>query len=530
MEAKPEQATNNIAHCLESSPSSRGTIKPRNGVGFDAQIYIAGKQYRKRFKTEQEATRWIEQMQSGKVPTETKRTGNPKLKSIKHAGGTYRPIANGKIDAQIRIAGIPQRKRCKTEQEAVRWIEQTRDGDTPLTIAESAEARRAFKLVAQYGHGKSLIECLRSGLDADITQSITLDRSIDEYLKMVYSSRAEKTYCDYKMHLGNIRKYLGDGTPLGDVTRETVARYASTLLSKPTSHNHFLRAFSAFCNWAIKCGFMVKSPLKSIVKVKQEAPKRLFLSIEQTKLLLKRTLQLHSEIMPYVCISLFAGVRPFETMRLSSENFNLETEYIKLSGNITKSSKGVGRMVKIRSNLKKWLEAYPVAGRVTTLNPTTIAKYLRQIDKFDDAGNRIGLSPDCMRHSFATYAAAESGEPGRTAMEMGHSESVAKIHYIGLVTKTEGTRYFEITPKSLAAEAKVATEKQPPLDQKDGQRDAKLDRMATALVERLELEESLGNTKPINVTKWADAQGLSVDPSIVEYERKAEENGTQDEY
>lgn len=481
MEAKPEQTTNNIAHCLKSSPSSRGTIKPRNGVGFDAQIYIAGKQYRKRFKTEQEATRWLEQMQSGKVPTETKRTDNPKFKSIKHAGGTYRSIANGKIDAQIRIAGIPQRKRCKTEQEAVRWIEQTRDGDTPLTIAESAEARRAFKLVAQYGHGKSLIECLRSGLDADITHSISLDKAIDEYLKTVFASKASKTYDDYKMHLGNIRKYLGAEIPLSSITRESMARYTSTLLSKPTTHNHFIRAFSAFANWSILCGYMVKSPLRGIAKAKQSNPKREFLTVAQTKQLLTRTIKLHPELMPYVCIGLFAGVRPFETMRLTKANIYMAEGNIELTGDITKSAKGVGRMVPMRDNLKAWLEVFSVNERLTTLNPTTIAKYLRQIDKIDE-NTRIGLSPDVMRHSFATYDVAESKNTAESAYNMGHSEQISKTYYRGLATKTEGTAYFAITPESLINEAEAKKNPQTTIDKLEAQSDREWQEFSRTMV------------------------------------------------
>ncbi len=102
-------------------------------------------------------------------------------------------------------------------------------------------------------------------------------------------------------------------------------------------------------------------------------------------------------------------------------------------------------------NLKEWLSYYPVTDRVTNLSVSPILKRLRTVDKLAN-GRKIGPSPDCMRHSYATYSIALSQDSAATALSMGHSEQINKLHYRGLATIEQGKAYFNISPSTIMFE------------------------------------------------------------------------------
>lgn len=207
----------------------------------------------------------------------------------------------------------------------------------------------------------------------------------------------------------------------------------------------------------MKCGYSDNNVMNGLSFAKIKPPKRLFLSVEKTKGLLRGTAILYPELMPYVILSMFAGIRPAEIMRLSAGDFS-DAGYIQLSGEVTKSKSGIGRMIEMRDNLKDWLAIYPITGKATPfVDMSPILKRLRLIDR----QYTVGLSHDCMRHTYATYAFAHDETGEKLAKEMGHSESVGMTHYRGLVTKEQGKAYFAITPDSLIAEAEQANNTQP---------------------------------------------------------------------
>jgi len=356
-------------------------------------------------------------------------------------GGTYRQNLNGGYDCQIYVAGIQHRKRVRRQSQAKEWLEQMAKGITPLTAGQIHEAQQAFALVLSQGNGKTLLECLRCGLDNDTLKTISLGDAVTKYLDYVAGKCAKQTVDNYRLHLGRVKAFLGADTTLPSINDDNLKGYTDTLTHSPQTFNHFLRAFKAFWNWSIKQRFVVKDPTKYLSYLETKTPSRKFLSIEQTKILLKRTASMYPDLMPYVCLGLFAGIRPAETLRLTKEYIMLNTGYIKVDDNVSKTS--TGRLIQMPENLKAWLSLYPVQDKVVYISESPLKKRMREID-----GGLVGLSPDCLRHSYATYSIALSQDAAATALAMGHSEQINKLHYRGLVTQKDGQAYFAITPDS----------------------------------------------------------------------------------
>ena len=59
---------------------------------------------------------------------------------------------------------------------------------------------------------------------------------------------------------------------------------------------------------------------------------------------------------------------------------------------------------------------------------------------------------DATRHTFATYALALTGDPGRVSLWLGHEGNPRMLytHYRGLATKAEAEKYFALRPTGSA--------------------------------------------------------------------------------
>lgn len=307
-----------------------------------------------------------------------KSTGRQKIKCH---GGSFYALPNGSISAQISVNGKQSRRLFKSPKDAEKWLALLAGGEQPLTAWQTTEAKRAYQLVLQQGNGKSLLECLQIGLNATSTTATTLSKAIDEYLKSIQGSVAPITYNDYRLYLFQLQKSLGEQLNLMALSRLGISDYLAQYRNKPHSYNHALRSISAFCNWAVKCAYLQSSPVMGLSKLQIKQQDISFLSVDQSRKLLISAAKTRKDMVQYIAISLFAGLRPWEAMRLTSEDINLETGYIRLGATKTKSKKGSGRMIPIRGTLKSWLDMYPVEGALTTLKPVTINLAMRNIAK-----------------------------------------------------------------------------------------------------------------------------------------------------
>lgn len=64
--------------------------------------------------------------------------------------------------------------------------------------------------------------------------------------------------------------------------------------------------------------------------------------------------------------------------------------------------------------------------------------------------------PDVMRHSFASYLLAKTGDPADVALQLGHSQgsSVLWDHYRALVSAKDAERFFGIYPDKTSTKAR----------------------------------------------------------------------------
>jgi integrase len=246
---------------------------------------------------------------------------------------------------------------------------------------------------------------------------------------------------DLNVRLGRFKKDFGERMA-ATITSEEIDDWLSNLRDERTGQNlsrlsrsNYARALGVMFAFALKRKYATENPLKGIEKptanVKPEV-----LTVEQTVRLLESA---SPEILPYIAIGAFAGLRASEIERLDWRDIDFEENEIAVHGEGHKSE----RHVDMLPNLREWL--LPVRKHRGRIMPQNFRKH------FYEARQAAGVVPwpdNSLRHSFGSYHLKHFGNDALTRLQMGHWRDSAVLfgHYRRAVTRRNAERYWNIRP------------------------------------------------------------------------------------
>lgn len=199
-------------------------------------------------------------------------------------------------------------------------------------------------------------------------------------------------------------------------------------------------------SWCVKSGYCSKNPCDVVQRPEADEPPREILSIDQIVALLRAAARLDKEMVSYIAIGIFAGIRP-DTLRDLRPGMRID-DHFQIPASIDKNGKG--HSVDIVPHLASWLALFPMPAQ----GWSNAEKRRSQLA----AAARINPWPhDAMRHSFCSYESQIVPLPDGSKVGMGlarvaqnadHSEAVCKEHYDARVPRSEVIRYHsaELSP------------------------------------------------------------------------------------
>lgn len=356
---------------------------------------------------------------------------------------------NGRLIAAICINGKQKLKRVKDKAQAQQWFLAMETGNTKasqLTYAQMSDAATAIDLLHQHGITMTLTDIATQFLKNRPTGiTMTLHEAIREYEDRSQARVAPKTLYGYLWMLRHFEEDVGN-IDLATFKKADAVRYLDRFLNKPPTWRAYQRTLSKFFSEATKMDWCQVNPFLGLDAPKCQPPKREFMSVNDAKLALQSVLKRKPTLIHFLTLGMFAGIRPIESLRLTKDHFNLDTGYIHLTGDITKSHSYKERVVPINSTLMAWLKAYPFEEKPVPMNDIcNIAKAMRECSELD----HWQRTPDCLRHSWCTYEFARSRDSASVAATAGHSEAVCQRHYRGRVTPEEAVKYFDLVPDAV---------------------------------------------------------------------------------
>jgi len=146
------------------------------------------------------------------------------------------------------------------------------------------------------------------------------------------------------------------------------------------------------------------------------------------------------EMIPYLAISAFAGLRAAELQRLDWSEVNLKRRFIEIKASKAKTASR--RLAPVTDSLAAWLAPY--AKEFGPVAP--FANMSKQLTERLAPAAKLVWKHNGLRHSFISYRLADIKDVGQVALEAGNSPQMIFKHYRQLVTEEQAKQWFAIMP------------------------------------------------------------------------------------
>jgi integrase len=244
---------------------------------------------------------------------------------------------------------------------------------------------------------------------------------------------SQRYAADLKSKLGRFSLAFGERL-VCNITSQELDEWLRGLNVNVTSRDAYRRNLGVMFELARRRGYCAQNVAAEVRFSKRHKDEVSILSPGQ----ITRLLQVcASELVPYIAICAFAGLRPSEAERLDWRDIHLEAGQIEVKARNAKTRRH--RLVPIQPNLKEWLSLYRrETGRVI---------FSRR--RFREAYRKAGFMKwpqDVMRHSFGTYRLPILKSAEELALEMGNSPDVIFGHYRRVTDAVTAAAYFKIRP------------------------------------------------------------------------------------
>lgn len=321
-----------------------------------------------------------------------------------------------------------------------------------LDAAARQDARVARALIG--GRNVTLADCVKLALALNAGKSAAVKTpvrtAVDEFLRAILRrGRREATFSFYEQRLAWFIETSIDRT-LDDWDRPQLKKALEAMPHGATTVRMTYRAVRALYNWALQQNppLCAGNPtLGLVIELPEVARNVQFFTVAEVEHILHG---MEARFLPAVALQFFAGIRPEEIAprtnkpRLQWEHVLIEERIIRVPETVAKT--GHARIVEsLPPALWAWLRRVPATerhGPICTVGADWLIHLMTKL-----AGRWI---QDGIRHTFATYAMALTGNAGQVMAWLGHEGEAATFHnhYRGLATKKQAGGFWKQRPKT----------------------------------------------------------------------------------
>jgi integrase len=356
----------------------------------------------------------------------------------------------GKLFWQVtvpKLGGGRERRTFKDRAEAqtfldVSKVQRENFGNAALSISEALRVQAIECEQELSAFGKTLRDATKFYL-AYLRQretSLPVASAVAELIEMKRAAHKSARYVrDLDLRLGRFNKTHGERS-VASITGKELDEWLAGLAVAPGTRNTFRRDIRTLFSFCAKRGYCPSNEAKGTERAEDVDKPPGILTPAQCSALLGAC---GDDVLPYVAISLFAGLRAAELEKLDWAEVDLDSGHIEVTA--VKSKTKRRRLVPISDNLAAWIR--PVAALAGLVAPVGLRK------RFDAVKARAGLKEwpqNAMRHSFGSYRLAACADAARVSLEMGNSPAMVFAHYRELVKGADAAKYWNIRPASAA--------------------------------------------------------------------------------
>ena len=304
-----------------------------------------------------------------------------------------------------------------------------------LSDRQKLEASECYRLLEK--HDASLFDAVHHYLTyvEQTKRSIPVSELFDEFLSVKQQDNVSPKYlADLRSKLGRFVNSFHD-TLVCNLTVAQIEAWIRSLDIGTVSRESYRRNVSVLLEFGRRRGYLRANPAADIKIRRRPEGEVSILTPDELRNLLSKCVP---EIVPYVAICAFAGLRPSEAASLLWSDIRLDTMQIEVRARHSKTRRY--RLVPIQPNLGEWLMRYR--------SDDGTVYYSRR--KFREAYKAAGMAEwkmDILRHSYGTYRLPLLKSADALALEMGNSPDVIFRHYRRPVNELSASAYFDLRPE-----------------------------------------------------------------------------------
>ncbi len=286
-------------------------------------------------------------------------------------------------------------------------------------------------------------------------------RTLAEVAKEFLKSREvmgvrSRTLTQYESYLRTISERFGP-QPIHEVRRGEIEDWLSESEWSKRTRNNYVSTLSTLFLFARDRDYCTENPAEKVPRAILDDTPPGILTLKETAALLEIARHKDPEMLAYVAIGLFAGLRRSELCALEWSEIDRKARTIEVKG--VKAKTRQRRIVSISDALSAWLAVVPNTPRPTpSRNEDVCGERLKNLysEERDESGvvlHEAIVSPwphNALRHSFGSYHYAKHRDENQTAAEMGNSPAMVFRHYRAVVTPDIATKFWNLLPSTAA--------------------------------------------------------------------------------
>ena len=356
---------------------------------------------------------------------------------------TFADLAKAELEAEIvanRICAGELNVLTLTSEDRtayVRSLEMLKPTGTPLEIAVMQFAETSKLL-----DGVSIVEAAKFYLRHHPRQLPI--RTVDQVLEeMVAAMEVEGLSLEHVRHTkGRLRRFASKfKMPIAMVLGPEMQTYIAGLKVGGRTKNNVRKHLKKLFHFAQSRGYLPKGPTEAddLTRCKETPMPISIYTPEEMAKLLKHA---DEDIIPFLAIGAFAGLRHAEVLRLDWSEIDLAGGLIEVKA--AKAKTASRRLVPISANLKKWLAPrHEGFGKVVLVEQ--VSGKLYDLTKNEQVG--MTWKRNALRHSYISYRVAQTQNVAQTALEAGTSPKIIFSNYRELVKPADAVKWFAIEPE-----------------------------------------------------------------------------------
>ena len=236
---------------------------------------------------------------------------------------------------------------------------------------------------------------------------------------------------------------------IGNITTDEVGAWLRRIGGSPRTFNNYRNALVTLFRFAKKEQWLDETKITAVERVDREDDEGKDIEIFTPEEMRKLLAAAPADLMPWLLLGGFAGVRTEEVCRLDWKDVHLREEVIEILTGKAKTRRH--RLIPLAANLAAWLKP------ITKKSSGLVFKGRHPGDHTKALSKRAGVvwKVNALRHSFISYRMALVKDEHEVAIEAGNSPAMIYANYRKVLPDGQATQWFGIMPPAKVKKKKI---------------------------------------------------------------------------